>query len=123
LYLPAKLTHFIKLCKIDELPEGTGRKFMLDHSTEIAVFKIKGKIYAVSSICPHNQTNKLHEGYVDKELYLACPVHGWKFHLETGLVPPDCKEIFSKLETYKTKVESGELYVEKKKRKLKFFRF
>jgi 3-phenylpropionate/trans-cinnamate dioxygenase ferredoxin subunit len=114
---------YIKLCHINDLPEKTGRKFSLDDDTDVAVFKIDGKVYAVSNVCPHNQSNKLHEGFVDKELYVSCPVHGWKFSIETGLAPPDCKGIFSKLETYKTKVENGEVFVEKKKRKLKFFRF
>lgn len=115
--------NYIKLCNINDLPERTGRKFSINDNTDMAVFKIDGQIYAVSNICPYNQSNKLHEGFVDKELYLSCPIHGWKFHLEMGLVPPDCREIFSKLEIYNTKVESGELYVEKKKSKLKFFRF
>lgn len=106
---------FVKICNAIEIPENrTGKKFELNEGEEIAVFRIQGTFYAVQNRCPHNQTKFLHEGMVSDDLYLECPVHGWRFHLETGMTHPDCKELGSKLKIFKTKVEDGDLYVELK---------
>ena len=108
---------FIRVCKITEIPDNKrGRKFILEDDTEIAVFKVDGHFHAVINTCPHNQTHMLYDGKIDENLYLECPVHGWRFNLETGMTHRDCKELSSKLEVYKTKVENGELYVEVKKK-------
>jgi nitrite reductase/ring-hydroxylating ferredoxin subunit len=111
---------FSKVCKIEEVPEESGKKFELEDGTEIAVFKVGNKFHAVINRCPHNQTKLLHEGKVSDELYLECPVHGWRFNLETGITHPDCQELGSKLEIFETKVEDGELYIEVKKNKFKW---
>src|SRR6266542_6958927 len=109
---------FIRVCEISEIPDNKrGRKFTLEDDTEIAVFKINGGIHAVLNTCPHNQTHMLYEGKIGDDLYLECPVHGWRFNLETGKTHPECKELSSKLEIFNTKVENGELYVEVKKKK------
>lgn len=111
---------FIRLCKVSDLPNRRGRKFKLTDETDIAVFKVAEKIYAVSNICPHNQSQFMYDGYVDEELYLACPIHGWQFHLETGTVPPDCRGLSAKLETYEIKIENEEVWVEVKEKKKKW---
>ena len=111
---------YIKICNVSEIPDNRrGRKFELEDGTEIAVFKVEGKFYAVINTCPHNQTHMLYDGKIE-DLYLECPVHGWRFNLETGMTHPDCQELSSKLQIYKTKVENDELYVEVKQ-KSKFF--
>ena len=113
---------YIKICKASDIPNNKrGKKFTIAENTDIAVFKVDGKIYAVSNICPHNQSEVMFDGYVDENLYLACPIHGWQFSLETGEVPATCTELSAKLQTYQTKIENDELYVEVKKRKLKFW--
>jgi NAD(P)H-dependent nitrite reductase small subunit len=114
--------NFVKICKASDIPNNRrGKLFVIGDDTEIAVFKVEGKIYAVSNICPHNHSTVMYEGYVDEDLYLACPVHGWQFHLETGEVPPYCTALSATLETYKTKIENDDLYVENKKNKMKFW--
>jgi len=112
---------YIKICKLSDLPNKRGRKFQLDEDTEIALFKIEGKAYAVENTCPHNQSHVMDEGYIDENLYLACPIHGWQFHLETGEVPISTEGLSGKLGVYKTKIENGEVWVEKKKKRSKMF--
>ena len=112
----------MKICKDSDIPNNRrGKKFVIGDDTEIAVFKVNGNIYAVSNICPHNHSTVTYDGYVDEDLYLACPVHGWQFSLITGEVPPHCTGLSSKLEIYKTKIENDDLYVEVKKKKFWFF--
>jgi NAD(P)H-dependent nitrite reductase small subunit len=113
--------NYIKICNVTDLSNRRGKRFSINEDTDIAVFKVNEKIYAVSNVCPHNQSNVMSEGYVDEELFLACPIHGWQFHLGTGEVPADCKGLSAKLETYDVKIENGEIWVEVKERKKKWF--
>lgn len=109
---------FIKICSVSEIPNNRrGVRFELDDGSEIAVFKVNGKVHVVSNICPHNHSTVMYEGYIDEDLYLACPIHGWQFHLETGEVPAGCTGLSAKLEIYNTKIENDEIYIEHKKKK------
>jgi nitrite reductase/ring-hydroxylating ferredoxin subunit len=111
----------IKVCNTRELQENKAAKFLIEDDFEVVAYKIDGKYYAVANTCPHNHSHVMHEGVVDKELYLTCPVHGYRFHLETGEVPPNSAEMSGKLEIYKTKIENEVLYVEKKDKSFKFW--
>jgi NAD(P)H-dependent nitrite reductase small subunit len=111
---------FIKICNVNALANKRGAKYTLEDD-DIAVFKVGDKVYAVSNICPHNHSQVMYDGFVDENLYLACPIHGWQFHLETGEVPPECTGFSATLETYNVKVENDEVWVETKEKKKKWF--
>jgi NAD(P)H-dependent nitrite reductase small subunit len=113
------MQEFIKICKLSELPNKRGKKFQLDDDSEIAVFKIGDRVYAAENTCPHNHSHVMDEGFIDDNLNLACPIHGWQFNLLTGEVPPNDEGFSGKLNVFNTKVESGDVYIEKKK--FKFF--
>lgn len=114
---------FYKICKTTEMQNNQRKRFILDDDTEIVVFKMDGKFYAVANTCPHNHSHHMDEGYVDKDLYLTCPVHGYRYHIETGEVPPNSTEMSGKLEIYKTKIENEKLYVEINEKKFKFWKW
>lgn len=113
--------NYKKICKVSDLPNRRGRKFTIAEDTDIAVFKVNGVIYAVSNVCPHNHSEVMFDGYIDEELYVACPIHGWQFHLQTGEVPVECKGLSAKLETYNVKIEGEDVWVEVKETKKKWF--
>jgi nitrite reductase/ring-hydroxylating ferredoxin subunit len=73
---------FTKICRVSDLPNKRGKKFTISDDFDIAVFRVADKIYAVSNVCPHNHSEVMYDGYLDEELYLACPIHGWQFHLK-----------------------------------------
>jgi nitrite reductase/ring-hydroxylating ferredoxin subunit len=68
--------------KLNELSEGKGKRFMVGDE-DIAVFLIDGQVYALSNICPHQQSAIIYEGCIE-ENFVVCPAHGWKFNLENG---------------------------------------
>jgi NAD(P)H-dependent nitrite reductase small subunit len=70
------------VCNLDELKEKIGRRYILD-DVEIALFKINSEVFALSNICPHQQTRLIYSGFVEDE-FVVCPAHGWKFNLRTG---------------------------------------
>jgi len=73
---------FTFVCSLGELKDNLGRKFLVN-DVEIAVFKINSEVFAVSNICPHQQTHLIFDGFIEDE-FVVCPAHGWKFDLRTG---------------------------------------
>ena len=73
---------FTLICSIGELKENVGRKFIVG-DIEIALFKISNKVFALSNICPHQQTHLIYDGFIE-DGFVVCPAHGWKFNLRTG---------------------------------------
>ena len=59
-----------------------GRGLIAREGDSIAVFRVDGKLHAVSNACPH-EGNPLVRGDV-LGTTLVCAFHGWRFDLETG---------------------------------------
>lgn len=101
---------YIYGCKFDEVPaNGSRGKVVVTEHTEIALFNLKGKIYAISNICPHERSPLLSEGYVDKEeMSIACPLHGWTYSIIDG------KSVVGNgnIPTYDIKIIDGEIWIE-----------
>jgi 3-phenylpropionate/trans-cinnamate dioxygenase ferredoxin component len=61
--------------------------------TDVAVFKIEGKFYAIEDICTHDGA-ELASGKLDGD-EIICPRHGARFCVKTGKVksPPAYEDI------------------------------
>ena len=71
------------VCALEELPDGTARRFMID-GIAVAVVRIGDDVYAIGDVCSHANVS-LSDGDVwCEERELECPKHGSAFHLETG---------------------------------------
>ena len=75
----------------------------------VAVFRHEGKVSALSNVCAH-QNGPLGEGRIIDGC-VTCPWHGYQYLPETGAAPPPFTE---KVDTYRTKVIDGVVYVEAK---------
>ena len=74
----------------------------------IALFQLKGRIYALDDICSHEYA-RLSEGEVwGEDVY--CPKHGSRFNIKTGGVAglPAAKDVKS----YTVKVENDNIYIQ-----------
>lgn len=103
---------FIYICSIEDLQENIGRRFLVN-DIEIAVFKINNEVFALSNICPHQQTHLIYDGFVEEE-YVVCPAHGWKFNLRSG------KKDFGSngLQVYPVKIVDDKVYVKVHSKKI-----
>jgi len=73
----------VAVCRLDELDDGSARKFEVD-GVPVAVVRIGTGVYAIGDVCSHANVS-LSDGEVwCDELELECPKHGSAFHLETG---------------------------------------
>lgn len=75
-------TREINLGLLAQIPVGEGRQFHVS-GQDVAVFRLRsGKLFATQAHCPH-RAGPLADGLTGGAT-LACPLHGWKFNLETG---------------------------------------
>jgi ferredoxin-nitrite reductase len=70
----------------DEIPESSAKMIRIK-GDEMAVFKRDGEVYAIQNICPH-EGGQLSKGWLEGD-EVVCPLHGYKFHLKTGLCSTD----------------------------------
>jgi len=104
-----------------------GRKVIASDELEIGVFKIGNEYYAWENNCPHQggpicqgkifkrveemvdaEQRSLGLRWVDEDIHIVCPWHGFEFNLRTGRHPGDHP---TKLQGFKTRVEEGKVYV------------
>ena len=96
---------FIKVCRVDDIPEKRGRIFCLS-GERVAVFKYDGKVSAISNVCQH-QNGPLGEGWII-DGFVTCPWHGFQYDPASGSSPPPFTE---KIPTFAVKVEGEDVWV------------
>lgn len=80
---------------------------VLVQGKRICLAKTNEGLVAFSGICPHAGAH-LAEGYVDAKRQIVCPLHGFKFNLETG--KHSCGEPYL-LKIFTIKQEEAGLFV------------
>ena len=93
------------LCQYKEIRENTGYRFFVK-DTDIALFKVKGKFYALSNVCPHQHAAIIYDGFLE-DGKIVCPAHGWSFDLETGNLEGGGRG----LESFELKILGGNIYI------------
>lgn len=73
---------------------------------DIALFNVRGKIYATSNTCLH-QGGPLGEGILDGEV-VTCPWHMWEYNVCTGELAGNSSV---KLATYPVEVDGADIKV------------
>jgi nitrite reductase (NADH) small subunit/3-phenylpropionate/trans-cinnamate dioxygenase ferredoxin subunit len=67
--------------KVGDIPDG-GSVVVEVNGTDVAVFHVGGKYYAINDRCPHAGAS-LSSGHVDGDV-VSCPWHYWRFRLTDG---------------------------------------
>ena len=93
------------LGKLADFPEGRGRAFQAGTKT-VAVFRSKGKIYAVANRCVHKGASICDGGLAEDGKVVRCPWHNWSFDLETG---QNCVDRNERLRTYEVKMDGDQV--------------
>lgn len=96
---------FFKVCRMEDLTDNSGRRFIVD-DVDVAVFKVNGKIYALSNVCPHQHSPLIYDGFLEDGC-VVCPAHGWMFSLETGKTPTGQRG----LNSFEVMIENGDVFV------------
>lgn len=116
----------VLVARSEELAEGQ-RKLLDVDGMVIGVMRARGKLHAFLNICPH-QGGPVCEGrmihrveevlgehktylsmrFVEEDLHIVCPWHGWEFNLDTGRCAGDGKH---GLRRFPVSEREGEIYV------------
>jgi nitrite reductase (NADH) small subunit len=96
----------VRLCVLDDLPEGIGRAFRVG-DTSIAVFRTRtGKVFAVDGVCPH-RGGPLADGMLAGD-QVVCPYHAFRFDARSG----DCDQAgVCSIKSYPVDVRDGAVVV------------
>lgn len=96
------MSDWIDVAPQGELPPDTWALVDVD-GTEVAVFNIDGRYYAIENVCTHDG-GELTGGEVEGSV-IVCPRHGARFSIITGevLAPP----AYEDLTTFPVRVEGG----------------
>jgi 3-phenylpropionate/trans-cinnamate dioxygenase ferredoxin component len=100
----------VRICGVDDVPEGEVRRFELDHRP-YAVVNLGDEGYrVVDAICSHAHYF-LDEGDVDADFEtVECPKHGSTFDLNTG--SPRTLPATQPVEVFPVKVENDDVLIE-----------
>jgi nitrite reductase (NADH) small subunit len=99
-------TPLVDLGPVGFIPLGEGRAFVVNQIM-IAVFRQRdGRLFATDNTCPH-RGGPLADGIVGGGKVI-CPLHAWKFDLETGR----CLGENVTIRTYPVRVVGGRIVVE-----------
>lgn len=87
------MSKWINVAPVDEFTVGKSQ-LVETENTEIAVFNLDGKYFAIEDICTHDGSPMLGCGLAPEDVIdgdqLVCPRHGARFCIRTGaaLTPP-----------------------------------
>jgi len=96
---------FVKVLKKGDLAAGSGKTVDVNGKA-VAVFNVEGTFYAIDDTCVH-RGGPLGEGEMDGKI-VACPWHGWRYDVTTGVNQMNPEVTVSK---YEVKVEGDDVLV------------
>src|SRR5436309_15783833 len=102
------MPEFVKVSKVAQIPIGKMKGFEVK-GKQILIANVKGKFYAMDSVCTHEQGN-LAEGMLE-DYTITCPIHGSQFDIRTGKVSNETPWAKSDEHIYEIKVQGGDILV------------
>lgn len=104
---PIRRGEMVTVGKAESVPEGRGATVKLKDGTELALFNVKGRFYAIENFCPHKSyplADSRLLGHV-----VECNLHDWRFDIRTGecFTKKDCS-----IEKYAVRIEDGWIKIE-----------
>lgn len=103
---------FVVVADEADVAEGEVRgAFVVGHP--IVLCMVRGRVYACSSECTHDEGGDLSRGRLDA-YHLVCPEHGCEFDVRSGRVVSGPAE--EGLPNYEVRVENGHVWVAQRPR-------
>jgi len=99
------MVSFVRVCSRKDFVNN--RYLAIVDGNPVAIFQIDGEYHGISNVCAH-MSGPLIDGSFDKDGYIVCPWHGYRYDPKTGKAPKGAPE---KVESYAVKVEGDDVYV------------
>lgn len=98
---------WVTVCDHTEIREGFAKITILPNGDRVAVFKMDGKLSAISNACAH-QNGPLGEGKII-DCLVTCPWHGFQYDVTNGRSPAPFTEM---VPTYQIRLDGGTVQVD-----------
>jgi nitrite reductase/ring-hydroxylating ferredoxin subunit len=95
----------IKVAKFSEIPEG-GSKLVMVNDIPIALFNIKGIVFAWDNRCPHRGAS-LADGNISEKI-IQCKFHLWDFNVETACAAANPN---IKIKSFPVEIQDGAIFI------------
>jgi nitrite reductase (NADH) small subunit len=73
---------WVSVARLADLEE-RDRTLVRVGETEIALFRVEGRVFAIDNRCPH-RNGPLIRGFLEPGPAIRCPMHGWRYELASG---------------------------------------
>ncbi len=104
------MSKFIKICSTEDLVKNSGVAALIEN-TQIALFYINDKVYALNNFDPIGKANVMSRGMIGDfkgELMVAAPLQKQRYSLKTG----NCLDVEGVvIATYEAKIENNQVFV------------
>lgn len=100
------MTDWIDVVAEDAVADGENIIVDVD-GTEVAVFKIQGRFYAIEDVCTHDGA-EIASGEIDGD-EIICPRHGARFCIKTGAVKS--APAYEDIDCFPLRIEDGILQI------------
>jgi nitrite reductase/ring-hydroxylating ferredoxin subunit len=98
---------FRRVGALSALPDGKMLSVRAADNAEVVVVNVGGRLYAMGSICSHEEA-WLDSGWLHAEsLELECPLHEARFDLRSG--QPTCLPAERPVKTYELRIEGDDI--------------
>ncbi len=99
-------TMFVAVFPLADLPPGRSAVVEVGEE-EIALFNVKGEIFAIENACPHAGAALGRGDLCEESGTVACPWHGWSIDVRSGA----CRSDVATVRTFPVRIEGGEILV------------
>ncbi len=100
---------WVRACETGDIEPGEGMCVKIEGQARIALWNIDGEFVATADTCTHEEASLAEDGYLE-DTVIECGLHMARYDARTGAALSFPAE--SDLQTFATKVEDGEVYVE-----------
>ena len=76
---------FDTVARLDEIPDG-GMKQVVVRGDLVGLYRVGERVFAIGDLCTHEEAYLTDGEFEPEELEVECPLHGSRFHVETGAV-------------------------------------
>ncbi len=99
---------FVPLDKLINLHDGYRKSFRIDYH-QLLLLQVEGQHFLIEAVCPH-QEHPLSEAWVGENC-IECPLHGYRFALNSGDLVYASEEPCRGLKTWQVAYEGAEVGV------------
>ena len=79
------MSDYESVATLDEIPDGEMKQVVVGGEL-VGLYRVGADVYAIHDVCTHEEAYLTDGEFEPDELEVECPLHGSRFHVESGAV-------------------------------------